>query len=166
MPGDRGPLAQRTLQRAPPHERAALLGDPGMVPLGTAEEELARYAGGATTAGVTAGTTAGATAGASLRAAEAEALGGGLVDPDDLIVAIEVRPCRLHVPCACEGSACVACVRVCVCAMYTGALCGTWISPRHQYVAHRACSLVSWVFTTLVTSILDVCAPHVLYNTP
>eukprot|EP00959_Pyramimonas_sp_CCMP1952_P096098 2009325-Pyramimonas_sp.AAC.1 len=28
------------------------------------------------------------------------------------------------------------------------------------------CSWESWVFTTLVNSVLDVCAPRVLYNTP
>eukprot|EP00976_Prorocentrum_cordatum_P027844 565190-Prorocentrum_minimum.AAC.1 len=28
--------------------------------------------------------------------------------------------------------------------LYTGASCGTWISPRNQYVAHGACSLESW----------------------
>eukprot|EP00959_Pyramimonas_sp_CCMP1952_P131786 2755399-Pyramimonas_sp.AAC.1 len=50
--------------------------------------------------------------------------------------------------------------------MYTGASCGTWISPRNQYVSHAACSWESWVFTTLVTSVLYICAPHVLYNTP
>eukprot|EP00976_Prorocentrum_cordatum_P107644 1194677-Prorocentrum_minimum.AAC.5 len=38
--------------------------------------------------------------------------------------------------------------------MYTGALCGTWISPRKQYVAHGACSWESWKFTTLVTRLL------------
>eukprot|EP00959_Pyramimonas_sp_CCMP1952_P040638 849738-Pyramimonas_sp.AAC.1 len=44
---------------------------------------------------------------------------------------------------------------------------GTWISPRrNQYVAHGARSWEYWVFVTLVTSVLDVCAPHVLYNTP
>eukprot|EP00976_Prorocentrum_cordatum_P101293 1192574-Prorocentrum_minimum.AAC.1 len=35
--------------------------------------------------------------------------------------------------------------------MYTGASCGTWISPRKQYVAHGACSWESWMFTTSVT---------------
>eukprot|EP00976_Prorocentrum_cordatum_P111449 1195368-Prorocentrum_minimum.AAC.3 len=45
--------------------------------------------------------------------------------------------------------------------------CGTWISPRNQYVAHGACSWESWMFTTLaVTGVLDFCAPRVLYNTP
>eukprot|EP00976_Prorocentrum_cordatum_P116064 1196108-Prorocentrum_minimum.AAC.2 len=29
-----------------------------------------------------------------------------------------------------------------------------------------ACSRESWVFTTLVTGVLDVCAPRVLYDTP
>eukprot|EP00959_Pyramimonas_sp_CCMP1952_P214637 4491827-Pyramimonas_sp.AAC.1 len=38
--------------------------------------------------------------------------------------------------------------------------------PRNQYVAHGACSWESWVYTTLVTSVLEVCAPRVLYNTP
>eukprot|EP00959_Pyramimonas_sp_CCMP1952_P452031 9464317-Pyramimonas_sp.AAC.1 len=33
-------------------------------------------------------------------------------------------------------------------------------------LSHGACSWESWVCTTLVTSGLDVCAPHVLYNTP
>eukprot|EP00959_Pyramimonas_sp_CCMP1952_P435210 9113020-Pyramimonas_sp.AAC.1 len=32
--------------------------------------------------------------------------------------------------------------------MYTSASCGTWISPRKQYVAHGARSWESWVFTT------------------
>eukprot|EP00959_Pyramimonas_sp_CCMP1952_P155891 3260655-Pyramimonas_sp.AAC.1 len=50
--------------------------------------------------------------------------------------------------------------------MYTGASCGTWISPRNPYVALGACSWESRAFTTMVTSVLDVCAPHVLYNTP
>eukprot|EP00976_Prorocentrum_cordatum_P083458 1185254-Prorocentrum_minimum.AAC.1 len=40
--------------------------------------------------------------------------------------------------------------------MYTGALCGTWISPRNPYVAHGARSWESLVFTTLVPD----CAPH------
>eukprot|EP00959_Pyramimonas_sp_CCMP1952_P367236 7691618-Pyramimonas_sp.AAC.1 len=35
--------------------------------------------------------------------------------------------------------------------MYTGASCGTWISPANQYVAHGACSWESWIFATLVT---------------
>eukprot|EP00976_Prorocentrum_cordatum_P053745 1084054-Prorocentrum_minimum.AAC.1 len=35
--------------------------------------------------------------------------------------------------------------------LYTGASCGTWISPRSQYVAHGACSWESRMFTTLVT---------------
>eukprot|EP00976_Prorocentrum_cordatum_P036873 750237-Prorocentrum_minimum.AAC.1 len=35
--------------------------------------------------------------------------------------------------------------------MYTGASCGTWISPRNQYVAHGACPWESWIVTTLVT---------------
>eukprot|EP00959_Pyramimonas_sp_CCMP1952_P128859 2694849-Pyramimonas_sp.AAC.2 len=33
--------------------------------------------------------------------------------------------------------------------MYTGAPYGTLKSPRNQYVAHGACSLESWMFTTL-----------------
>ena len=37
-------------------------------------------------------------------------------------------------------------------------------APPHN--ALFTCSWESWVFTTLVTSVLDVCAPHVLYNTP
>ena len=36
-----------------------------------------------------------------------------------------------------------------------GASCGTRISPRNQNVAHGARSWESWVFTTLVTSVLD-----------
>eukprot|EP00976_Prorocentrum_cordatum_P056794 1145495-Prorocentrum_minimum.AAC.1 len=35
--------------------------------------------------------------------------------------------------------------------MYTGASCGTWISPRNPYVAHGARSRESWMFTTSVT---------------
>eukprot|EP00976_Prorocentrum_cordatum_P106900 1194544-Prorocentrum_minimum.AAC.5 len=31
--------------------------------------------------------------------------------------------------------------------MYTGASCGTWISPRNQYVAHGAHSWEFWMFT-------------------
>eukprot|EP00976_Prorocentrum_cordatum_P081183 1184281-Prorocentrum_minimum.AAC.2 len=42
--------------------------------------------------------------------------------------------------------------------MYTGASCGNWISPRNQYVAHGAYSWEFWMFTTLVTSVLEFCA--------
>eukprot|EP00959_Pyramimonas_sp_CCMP1952_P342699 7179546-Pyramimonas_sp.AAC.2 len=35
--------------------------------------------------------------------------------------------------------------------MYTGASCGTLISPRNHYVAYGACSWESWAFTTLGT---------------
>eukprot|EP00976_Prorocentrum_cordatum_P030654 623826-Prorocentrum_minimum.AAC.1 len=33
--------------------------------------------------------------------------------------------------------------------LLTRSMCGTWISPRNQYVAHGACSWEFWMFTTL-----------------
>ena len=38
--------------------------------------------------------------------------------------------------------------------------------PRPLHALHGACSWESWAFATLVTSVLNVCAPHVRYNTP
>eukprot|EP00959_Pyramimonas_sp_CCMP1952_P030605 641540-Pyramimonas_sp.AAC.1 len=43
--------------------------------------------------------------------------------------------------------------------MYTGASCGTWISPSNQHVVHGACSWESWVFTSLVTPRLGRLCP-------
>eukprot|EP00959_Pyramimonas_sp_CCMP1952_P441013 9232618-Pyramimonas_sp.AAC.1 len=38
------------------------------------------------------------------------------------------------------------------------------LTPRDPL--QNPCSWESWMFITLVTSVLDFCAPHVLYNTP
>eukprot|EP00976_Prorocentrum_cordatum_P062673 1176807-Prorocentrum_minimum.AAC.7 len=43
--------------------------------------------------------------------------------------------------------------------MYTGASCGTWISPRNQYVAHGACSWESWMFSTMGTPRFGLLCP-------